>query len=67
MAVGVIKRGSTWRLVETATGKVARLGGLPVDGGGHSSKEDAEKQANDVNRVLRSKRVRASAVSDEEE
>lgn len=50
MPVKVAKRGEKYRIVEASTGKLARTKkGAAVDGGGHKSKEKAQKQARAIN------------------
>ena len=39
---------SKWRVVELS-GDIAKKSGIPVDGGGHESKTDAQSQAAAVN------------------
>lgn len=49
MPVKVRKRGNKYRLIEPS-GKIAKnKGGTAIDGGGHSSKAKAQRQANAVN------------------
>ena len=51
MPVKVAKRGDKYRVVEAASGKIAKnKGGTALDGGGHSSKAKATSQARAVNR-----------------
>lgn len=50
MPVCVKKMQEKWRIVECRDGTLVRNdGGNPVDGGGHSSKEKALKQATAIN------------------
>lgn len=49
MPVRIKKQGRKFRVVEPS-GKLARRGGTPVDGGGHNSRAKAQRQANAINR-----------------
>lgn len=50
MPVTVRKRGSKYRVVEKATGKIARTKqGKPRDGGGHAARNKAQRQAGYIN------------------
>lgn len=50
MPVTVRKRGKKYRVVEKSSGKIAKnKSGTALDGGGHSSKAKADKQAGAVN------------------
>lgn len=50
MPVCARQRGLKWRIVECETGKITKnSSGAAVDGGGHSSKAAAEKQARAIN------------------
>jgi hypothetical protein len=49
MPVSVKKVGSKYRVVESETGKVASRNNKPVDGGGHSNRNDAVKQVHAIN------------------
>lgn len=50
MPVKVRRVGNRWRIVETATGKIARnAAGTSIDGGGHATSDAARKQAAAVN------------------
>lgn len=48
MPAKVIKRGDKYRVVEPS-GKLVKRNGKPVDGGGHTSKAKAQKQARAIN------------------
>jgi|ETNmetMinimDraft_26_1059896.scaffolds.fasta_scaffold128148_2 hypothetical protein len=50
MPVKTIKRAGKFRVVETNTGKIAKKGRTPVDGGGHSTKAKAQSQVRAINR-----------------
>jgi len=51
MPVKVKKVGNKYRVVESATGKVAKnSAGTAIDGGGHGSKQKAVSQVRAVNR-----------------
>ena len=49
MPAKVIKRGNKFRVIEADTGKLVRRKGTPVDGGGHASRDKAQRQSNAVN------------------
>lgn len=50
MPTVVKKRGDKYRVVEEATGRIARnKAGTPVDGGGKKSKASVQKQATAIN------------------
>jgi len=50
MPVKTVKRGKKFRVVEAATGKIAKnKGGTALDGGGHASKGKSNRQARAVN------------------
>lgn len=50
MPVKVAKKGNKYRVVEAATGKIAKnKGGTALDGGGHKSPQKAAAQARAVN------------------
>ena len=49
MPATIKKMGSKWRVVEPGGTLVRNNAGTPVDGGGHISKADAQKQANAIN------------------
>ena len=50
MPVKVIKKGPTFRVVESFTGKIAKNEkGTAIDGGGHSTRNKAVKQVQAVN------------------
>jgi len=50
MPVTVRKRGEKYRVVEKATGRIAKSKhGKPVDGGGHASKQKAGRQCGYIN------------------
>jgi len=50
MPVHCERRGALYRLVETATGKLATSsGGKAADGGGHKDKATCQRQANAIN------------------
>lgn len=50
MPVKVVKRGEKFRVVEAASGKIAKnSAGTAVDGGGSSSKARASAQARAIN------------------
>lgn len=50
MPVKTVKRGGKYRVVEAATGKIAKnAAGTALDGGGKASKTAVEKQASAVN------------------
>lgn len=49
MPARVVKRGSKWRVVEPNGKLVKNKKGTAVDGGGHTSKAKAQRQANAVN------------------
>lgn len=50
MPVTVAKRGDKYRVVEIGTGNVAKnKGGTALNGGGHDTREAAEKQVSAVN------------------
>jgi len=51
MPVKVVKRGDKFRVVEASNGRLSRgSNGAVTDGGGHSSREKAQRQANAINR-----------------
>ena len=53
MPVVVRKQKNKFRVVESGSGKVAKnASGTAVDGGGHSSNTQAERQARAINRSL---------------
>lgn len=53
MPVTTKRRGNKTRVIEKATGRIARnKAGTPVDGGGHSSKAEAQSQARAINRSV---------------
>lgn len=52
MPATVKKVGKKWRVVETS-GKLVRRKGTPVDGGGHRTREAAQRQARAINRGSR--------------
>lgn len=59
MPVTVKKVGKKWRVVEAASGNIARnKGGTALDGGGHESREKAVSQSRAVNMHLREKKER---------
>ncbi len=50
MPITVRKIGDKFRIIEKATGKIAKTSkGNPVDGGGHSSKAMAKRQERAIN------------------
>lgn len=50
MPVKVLKRGDKFRIIESATGRIAMSdGGKAVDGGGHKTKSKAKRQARAIN------------------
>ena len=50
MPVKTVKRGKKFRVVEAATGKIAKnKSGTAIDGGGHLSKGMSNRQARAVN------------------
>lgn len=50
MPVKVAKKGDKFRIIEAATGAIAKNNsGTALDGGGHSSKLDASRQAAAIN------------------
>ncbi len=50
MPVTTAKREDKFRVVESDTGRIAKnRGGKALDGGGHGSKDKAQKQASAVN------------------
>lgn len=50
MPVKTKKQGTRWRVIEAATGKIAKTKtGKAIDGGGHQSKQKALAQARAVN------------------
>lgn len=50
MPVSVKKRGELYRVVETATGRIAKTENeKAVDGGGHASREKALRQVRAIN------------------
>lgn len=49
MPAKVVKRGDKFRVVEPSGKLVKNRSGSPVDGGGHSSREKAQRQAAAVN------------------
>ena len=56
MPVHVVKRGDKYRIVEKS-GKIAiNSAGTAIDGGGHNSKEAAQRQATAVNISLKKKK-----------
>ena len=61
MPVTSVKRGDKIRVIESATGKIARSRdkdgkqGKAVDGGGHATKAQADKQVNAINMNLNKK------------
>ena len=53
MPATVVKRGNKWRVIDADTGTITKnKAGTAVDGGGHSSKEAAQRQARAINRSL---------------
>lgn len=50
MPASVRKRDGMFRLVEPNGKLVRNMAGTPVDGGGHTNKQQAEKQAAAINR-----------------
>lgn len=56
MPVKVAQKGGKYRVVESATGKLAKTsGGKARDGGGHSSKAKATAQVRAINYSLHKK------------
>jgi len=56
MPVHVVKRGTKFRVVEAATGKIVKSsGGKASDGGGHRSRAEAQRQANAINMAKHNK------------
>ena len=54
MPVKIKPMGGKWRVVEQATGKIAKnKGGTSLDGGGHSDKKAALAQVGAVNSSLK--------------
>lgn len=52
MPVKTVRRGGKVRVVEAASGKIAKTGkGRARDGGGHRSKAKAQRQARAINRA----------------
>lgn len=49
MPAKVVKRGNKFRVVEPNGKLVKRSNGKAVDGGGHTSKDKAQRQANAIN------------------
>lgn len=61
MPVKVQKKGDKFRVVESATGKVAKnSSGTAIDGGGHRSKDKAVKQVQAVNIAERRKKGKSA-------
>lgn len=59
MPVEIVKRGDKWRVIETATRRLATTAkGTPRDGGGHDSAKAAGAQAGHINRGLKEKERR---------
>ena len=59
MPVSALQRGNRVRVVETATGRIARnKSGTPVDGGGHSTKAEASRQVRAINSRMYGKKKR---------
>lgn len=56
MPATVRKIKGRWRVVEPGGALVKNKAGTPVDGGGHSSKSQAERQARAINSLQRRKR-----------
>lgn len=55
MPVKVVKRGDKYRIVEEVNGeeRIVKTGkGNAVDGGGHKTREEADRQARAINRSL---------------
>lgn len=51
MPVKAVKRGGKYRVIEADTGRIAKhKSGTPVDGGGHKTREKAERQSKAINR-----------------
>lgn len=50
MPVKIVKRGDKFRVVESSTGEIAMTSkGNARDGGGHTSRNKAQRQANAIN------------------
>ena len=49
MPLAIAKRGKRFRLVEPSGSIAKNSKGTAIDGGGHSSREKAEKQRNAIN------------------
>ena len=64
MPVTVKHQGSLWRVVEASNGRIAKnRSGSPIDGGGFSSKAQAQAQARAVNARTGGKDSERSRVS----
>lgn len=58
MPVTVMVRNGKSRVVEAATGRIAKNNsGTALDGGGHTDKEKAKRQASAINANLEKKKV----------
>ena len=49
MPLAIVKRGKRYRLVERGGNLAKNSKGTPIDGGGHNSRQKAEKQRNAIN------------------
>jgi hypothetical protein len=56
MPVHVVKRGDKYRIVEKSGRIATNAAGTAIDGGGHNSKEAAQRQATAVNISLKKKK-----------
>jgi len=55
MPVKTVYRGGKWRVIEAATGRIAKTPkGTPRDGGGHENRVRAEAQAGHINKGTKS-------------
>ncbi len=55
MPVKTVKRGTKFRVVESSTNKITKnKAGTAVDGGGHRTRLQAQRQASAINRRERS-------------
>lgn len=59
MPAKAVKRGDKYRVVEASSGKITKnRSGTAVDGGGHRSREQAQRQARAINAADGRKRRR---------
>lgn len=59
MPAATKKEGSKYRVVEADSGNIVTKDGNPVDGGGHASKAEADRQARAINASQRANDRRA--------